>query len=605
MSHEKSCLPEEDEADPLAPKILQKIPQFIIEAFLLVHSQRWISCTTDLSRIPCPRRAHLDAGRHHEVITPSGVKCIKRKHTWKFWNPMIDILEFAGNILAKRTKPKIRVEGRTMIIFYTETLRIIDKHINTIINQKTNPRDSLDIYLGLVFSATSSTEPGLEKERIDRAPIIQSQRSYLADDLRHLVLQTLLQAKGEDKKLLKTYHSVLHLLSLMSCKNLSYYSILNEWLNVNSKLEDDEIQLHAMRGNFGKVVEAYPCMREAVETYLELEKRCREECPSAEEFSILVSEWKSRHGSEIPRNLKDIFYGRLKEGDENWIEYLCYRLIYIDRSRGRFTGRKDGIADLIKGDDEIALILMEDYDALVSSSSGWLKLALSFLCSHSQRNAHVAAFESVARSLYSLDWHLCLEYFSYTRKLGIYFSHVTKTVALNPLDLESLVRYSKRNSLCEGELLVRFCSDALENGEYDLLLRTMLRYQFYALELSGEFIRHCIAHFEEVSSEAQFLGTPVGKFIRSYQALALDLALTDEEIIGCLESRYFGMFKNELLASILSRANVSEYILYKCLGIVLELEKGSSGGLLRDYKSIIFERFNRRISPSGGGQLKF
>lgn len=143
---------------------------------------------------------------------------------------MIDVKMFLKSLL--ETDAKVQIQGESMTLLYGGTMSIIDRHIRSVTKGTYPPSESLEIYVDTVLYLNMYEEDS-EKE------LLGVQRMRLIEDLRHLILTILLEAK-DNRKLLKTYHSILHMLHLVGTKDLSYYSILNEWLNINSTLGDDE-----------------------------------------------------------------------------------------------------------------------------------------------------------------------------------------------------------------------------------------------------------------------------------------------------------------------------------------------------------------------------
>ncbi|KAM0677435.1 hypothetical protein BDAP_001936 [Binucleata daphniae] len=200
----------------------------------------------------------------------------------------------------------------SMYTFYKDTLKNIDDHVVTTLYK--NLKDSNEMYCHLLSEkssendkynesciedrslytiADSSTEtnakPLLTKNyrlkdnskketayeifiKYTKCKKIKEEQIRLLENLRFVILKNIKTSKNREKLLY--YHSVVHLVLLTLKTEIPYHKKLNEWLDVN--YNSDDIVTNVMRGNFDKVVDVYPELKNVFEELM----TCKTDCKS-------------------------------------------------------------------------------------------------------------------------------------------------------------------------------------------------------------------------------------------------------------------------------------------------------------------------------------
>ncbi|ADM11674.1 uncharacterized protein Eint_060660 [Encephalitozoon intestinalis ATCC 50506] len=469
--------------------------------------------------------------------------------------------------MRKHSNRKIIVYENSMASFYSRTFEIIEEHISTISNNE-HHRDGLVEYIEMLSYFQISNEDHEKKEEINR------QRQSLLKKFRSLTLISISKVEKDNRKILKSYHGVLHLLDLIGFGVNPYEMVLKKWLNTNCMIISD-VERHAIRGNFEKVIEAYPYLNEAINNYLNLRKT------SGNEYRKLFASWKIKYFKIIPNNLKEILFHNINGDGIDWIDHICYKSFCMNTQR-------NGI-DLINREDEIGMILTHNYDALIERSKGWIRLVLLFVCPHTKFDLFPRAFESIGKFLYLSDYRLSLRFFSYTEKLILYFNHFSCKFSKSLSDLEFLVEYSKKNNINGNSLLKEYCQNLLSNQEYYNLFYVISKYELCDININSEFIEFCIRNTTILTEN--FTKTSYGIFIGNFRRFLSGIKVGEGEIIALINSDYFSALDSRTFEIILENRCITVNMLYKLLEGMLNVErKGKSNPILKSKKALVLNK---------------
>lgn len=482
-------------------------------------------------------------------------------------------------LINKNTKGETDSANPPMIMFYSTTLNGINTFLRAITGSKENSMHLLREYLNILEDTNHS---------VVRSKDLLNYRLNFIEDLRIAIISMLRTPDKKERCILKQYHSILHLVSLKLKGKASPYHVVNEWLNTNNYLDDSQTKLHAMRGNFGKIIKEHPQLRDAVEELCIFENHLREGKVTKREYDIIKNKWRSRYDSKIPKDLRHILTGEYIPFNENWTEKLCYYLSY-NNCQMTFKQALDKIENLNR-DDLIVHILRGDSEKLFRSTNGWLNLVLQFFYTPTSRKDVFDIFKVIGERLIDVDWQLSLDYFSFTVYSLYYFDKLCTSIDLNPIVFDFLFRYARKNHLDTFNLLHLYSNHLLEERNYLLLIEFMTSCDFYNVKFTPEFVEFLINHYCEISHcfNDTFNNLPVGKYIKTFIRLFRD---QEEPTRNDLDIIFDSSYTLYIFPSIFELTSKAERhcarTISKCMDFLYEKEKDLNLGQaeLNSYKS--------------------
>lgn len=491
------------------------------------------------------------------------------------------VFNFDINFLfAKKTVNKTKNISTQM---YSQTLELISSYIKNVINKDINPLENLKIFLNII-----------EKSKEQKSMIFY--KLNFIDELRFLILCNIENCKNN----LKPYHAILHLISLQH-KYSCDYQLINEFLNSNWHLNDEDIELHAMRGNFGKIIIYYPQLREAMEELCILENQARKNKITIETYEILHSEWKDKYVNILPDRIKEIVCGEKIIFTEHWTEVLCYKLAYKNFNNSIFN-----ILNNVNGfsidnlNDSSYLILSNQHEKLIQNSSLWLKLILNFIFYKSRINIYECITE-IGTYLFDLDWHVALEYFSYTLYSDYYFNKICEKVDMNPVIFDYLLRYSKRNGINQEILCKSYSEYLIKNKDFKNLLNLINTNEIPEIHKNKDFIEYLLENIEYIEMiDCEFFKKSVlGRFLYLYINLIVkNNVLEPCELDELFDNEITYQFITNILDVLITKENVDDKILIKFLNYVNNVQKDLNvkDEMIVEYKKNLIYKLHEMIT---------
>lgn len=466
---------------------------------------------------------------------------------------------------------------------YSQTLEIISCYIKNITNENLNPMENLKKFLNIIEQSENQ-----KKNLYFKLNFI--------DELRFLILCNIDNSNKYINKILKSYHAILHLISLKH-KYSCDYQIINEFLNSNWHLKDEEVELHAIRGNFGKIVLYYPELQEAIEELCILENKLRKKKINLQTYEILHCEWKNKYGDMLPKKIKEIVCGEKVVFNEHWTEILCYKLAYKNDNFSIIKFIKDIDVDL---NDEIYFILSNQYEELSKKTSLWLKLVLNFIFFKSRIHVY-ECITDIAAYLYDCDWHVALEYFSFTLFSDFYFRKICEKVEMNPVIFDYLIRYSKRNGINSDSLCKAYSKYLINKKDYENLLSLVTTVEIPELNKNRDFIEYLIKNIEHLKIfDVDFFNkTVLGRFLYLYINLIVkNNSLKSHELDELFDIEITNQFITNIMDNLIHKKNVDEKILIKFLNYMNNFQKDLNlkDDIIAEYKKSLIYKLHDIIS---------
>ncbi|KAK6090716.1 hypothetical protein P3W45_000439 [Vairimorpha bombi] len=462
-----------------------------------------------------------------------------------------------------------------MANFYSQTLEILSKFIKAVSKKNKSPLNNLQEYIRIVGNISENTA---------EHTILQNCRMNLLDDLRFLIIINLKSMDRGNRRHLKSFHSALHLITLLNKKKLSSYYIINEWLNSNIMLRDENDVLHAMRGNLGKLIKNNPLLRESIEELCVIESHLRTGKITEQKYLIVKEEWVRKYESKLPTDIKDILIGKKVKIHEHWTEILCYKLSYGNKNCS-IEDILNQIKDEIPVNDEIYLILKEDYKKLMENSSGWIKLIYCFLFDSISRREIYDSITEIATKLIDIDWQIALDYFSFTAFSNYYFDKICSDIDMNPVIFDFLHRYAKRNNLELSSLLEIYMNYLLQKKDFYNYCIFVNSYKLTNFVVQNDFVHFLLTNFSsiEIFLTDDFKNSDLGKYVVLFNnIITKDNSPKKEDLEYLFSHSFTPHCFFILLGSIVVKENPSEGLLIKCLDLLFNKEKD----LLVDKKDI-------------------
>ncbi|KAI5150332.1 hypothetical protein ENBRE01_1433 [Enteropsectra breve] len=466
-----------------------------------------------------------------------------------------------------------RPEEITDMELYTETLRIIEMHLKSYCSS--TPRRSLDYFVKRVCQKEIPMNPienralkqvtnrqspikagsrdGLLATRIKsqaytRIESASTKRLYFIEELRMLILKTLMKKDIAGKELLKKFHLHAHLIELHLLKNCSFVEKLNTFLNTNFRLYDSDIIGHACRGNLGTIKALKPELSQAMEELSQLLLK--------PDMHDEISELCNRH--HIDGRLKAIFCGKYNCFQDE-LEKYCYCLSYKVEAK--------------EPCNEYLSILRGDFTPLLQSSSVWIQLigAIAFSAPLSLKR-YEKMFEEISLLVQPLDYQISLDYLAYSRTSEFYFNTLLNKIELNHLTVETLVSFSQRNSIDNTILLGKYLEILEERCDYEQMIRFILNHEIDVRELAPGLVAYFIENYERFRSfvPENLLKNRTVAFVKNVAEL---FRCSYEGLCDMLKEELFDEYVNEIIDRMVINSNIDDYLMLRCMEKILSLEK--------------------------------
>lgn len=548
-----------------------------------------------------------------------------------------------------------KTAGKSVNNFYREALGLITEHMKT--SNLQNEAKELNISFDFTNKKKESKNIRDTNKNIDNRKDHQKRdvnnreilASYinnnkiehkigvLLEDLRFLSLKYVLEDKLQ---IYIHYHAVFHLLYLVTQKNIPYHLKLNDWLNVNFSTKD--IKIDAMRGNFGRITSQYKEMEEVIHEFFKIERVCNKENVAREKrsnsvlsksydnliktkidknetydecnligkfkkifisekkektlFEVMQNDWKKSYKEKIPKEIRSIFLGELKDYKHFWADFLCYELLFVKRKDGEFIKRKEDLIDVISESNLFSDILCEKFDDAFMKSDDFLKLILFLTCNMDSVCVE-SIFERIGKMVHQGDYKLSLMYFSFSKKLPLYYSFIAKNIKLEEKVIEFLYNFGIENDLEIDTLLDRYCEILHKRRKFYELLAIVDKYSFKYKDCGADnIIEFCINNYDLIKDilKKETLSESIYKFVQNMNSLNNEIELEESEYVFLVECKYSKKYFTKLFEKLMA-IKLSEKVLFSLLGIILKLEKDDSyknKKHLHTYKKIVVEKFN-------------
>ncbi|KAF7684797.1 hypothetical protein TCON_0036 [Astathelohania contejeani] len=339
-------------------------------------------------------------------------------------------------------------------------------------------KSTMNILVNHMRATVYLNQPEMQKINLAPSDLLTHYCNISIVDTSNLLLDLRLLCLKTSSDQMNIYHSFLHLLELFFNKNKSWTIKMNEWLNMNYPLKYDDVVRHAIRGNFSTLSKKFPELEYILNEYAEME-RC---------------EWLNKYKKEIPIELLNVFTGAYHLKDLNWAEILIYELIYKTTSKDE----ESTIHNLLskKTPNIYEQLILGNYENVMNSLSGWLKLVFLFACpniiSHSIYEMKIRnSFEYLGKCIYNLEWKTSLEYFMFSMCPNKYMEYILKNVTLTLDNVKYLFHIIKINRIDRFHNLI--FDELMIKGQYDIILHFANKYNYIIeIEKPEEFILCCV-----------------------------------------------------------------------------------------------------------------
>lgn len=450
----------------------------------------------------------------------------------------------------------------SMIGFYSQAFELTVKFLKELVPQDKNAFKLLNAYFEIV------------KNQRDNICKLNTARLNFLDDLRFVIISHLENSAKKEQKALKRFHSILHLISLLNNNKLSLFYVVNTWLNSNSRIDDDNEIVHALRGNIGNLIKLYPNCREAFEELTKIEAHYRNCKISSLKYSLLRKEWIQNYYYSLPCSLQDIFTGKIQY-DFHWSEILCFKLAY-GSSKNSLNDVLKEMNDLISCKDEIYYILTNNYDELIKSSSGWIKMIYCLLYNISNRSDIYDSILELGNNLLKLDWQVALDYFSFTAYSNHFFDKIILNLNMNPVIFDFLQRYAIRNNFNLDGLNKTYANCLLKQRNFIDYLKFINNEHLADFDVTTDFLNFIFENYNEVKEHFNnsFLKTELGLYLILLDKLINGhIELWEDEISAFLQHKYTFNYIRKILDIFIESKNISELVLIKILDFILHKHK--------------------------------
>lgn len=448
-------------------------------------------------------------------------------------------------------------EHDCMKTFHTETLRALSTYLKESLD--CTSRSALQSFACGSYDCSDSSAKNISIIHADVTNQASAFRRRLIGELRVAVLMCLSLAKKCDRTVLRRYHFYTHLMELGMDIQKSMCQKLREILNTNFALHPNDVIGHACRGNYEEIAR-YNSM--LMSTYEE---------PDRIHTTKASGTWEKKSG--MPRGLSEILSGQYK-GFGNRLEEHCYKLLH---------GMESSYSD------DYTRILQGNFESLVQSQKGWLKLgALMATARNASLREYESCFECLFHETFELDFKIGLEYLSYSRKCVFYFDSLVDKVPQDAISIGTLLSLARINGLDLTGLVRRYGGILQESKEYEELCNLVLKYSISDFGYSRDSMVYFIKNFPRLRPLAAkcFKTHAAGMFIASMSSME---SLEEELLHKVLESKYFSWFYDEITDSILRRGDVSDELMLSLIGRLLETESRTSTST-RDAKARVMEK---------------
>lgn len=546
-----------------------------------------------------------------------------------------------------KTKQEDKIED---VVFYTETLRIISFYLRTFCDgipvkslqyfvkniRKSSTKDvgdetideesirgfiqeysrysrcsnnskNMDTGLSTVFNALK------QLGHVSGSQLHSNGKRYsFVEEIRCLILTTLMRRNVKGRTLLKKYHLYVHLMELYFMEDRTLFEKVNDFLNINYKIDDDDILGHAKRGNFGEIIKIRPELNRAIEEFILILRKnnsnnnndSNNNDNNIDIITVYLKDWKLKYN--IDESLFNILNGKFSDFS-NELEEFCYNL-----ALKKNVTIKNEFIDILNG----------DFSWIINNTTGWMQLIALFVSDIPVTlNDFEKAFKILFLETFDLDYQLSLGFLSYLRASTFHFNLVINKIPLNNLSVESLIRFTQRNNIDNTLLIHKYANILQDSGTYSDLCKFMITHSVCDFNYKKEF---CIYFVNEISAftrlmQNSFLSDTenrfvhyMGKVLEMYNMLKYCDASSDSIKLEPIENkpelknthdiednifefllshRYAEWFIEILVTVIISKNSNKESLWLKCLEKIINIEK-NYGVLPTDLKRKVTSRFN-------------
>lgn len=435
---------------------------------------------------------------------------------------------------------------------------------------------------GLALQGVLGSCPPVSYEKF----LSDERKILFVEEIRSLLLSTLIKRDVVGRSTLKTYHMYAHLAELSLSRDKSLFEKVNEFLNTNFKLRNDDILGHALRGNFGEIIRCMPGLTVSIEELLQILRTSPRDYGSGNgnahptgaedsERRTRIAEWIRRH--EMDGGFYQIFCGEYVDFSDG-MERACYELAY----KGETTVRHDFLE-----------ILGGDLSVLLNRASGWLKLFILLMMTDDfvELREFEKLFEELFAEIFDLDYLTAFDYLSYSRACEFHFYRVLDCIPLNGPTAESLIRYAFKNRIDPTRLQHKYAAALQSESKYDHLCRFILTYSIRGLRYSRDFVTYFVRNFEKLKflKEKDFLNDAQNLFIYK---MANIHETSHEDILFLMSHGYGQWFTVQIIERILDFDEKDEKMLASAL--VFLLNSGEMDGtLFKDLKCRIIDKIGK------------
>lgn len=462
-------------------------------------------------------------------------------------------------------KESKRESGIESLVFYAETLRLVRFYLQSYSFE--TPADSLQYFVDLKASLKASSST-IERERMEQSEaesesaktrpgmtVKNYQRTLLLEEIRILILSLIPTVDKRSREVLQIHHLYIHLIELTLDGQKSKYQKVNEFLNANFTLDEDDLIGHACRGNYGSLVKMDPALG-----------------PALEELNMKGDIEKIQRKYRLSSALVKVLSGRFRDIKSS-LELDCYSLLHRHQTTCS---------------SELLQVFDGNFSVLQQQENCFTQLV--FLLAYPTPNLRELekCFEGLFLETFEKDYVIGLDFLSFSRKCQFYFPYLIKSVPLNCVTVESLIRFTAKNKLSKELVTTKFASVLQEKGEYDQLCRFILNNKITDFEYSKEFMRYFADNYDRFRFfiSGEIVSDDAIKFIGNLSRVEYIDEISLQEVF---RSKYFLWFADEITNAVSSRGDLSEKAILELINILFERET-EVGVSLKEHKHLLTKR---------------
>lgn len=432
----------------------------------------------------------------------------------------------------------------------------------------------------------------------------------LVEDIRYVILDVIKATNKESRKRLEYYHSVMHIIYLCGKKGMHMHERLRKWLDTNYKTESLDTLL--MRGNFDRVILAYPELTEALTEFNQNDKILSEQSfTNGSSDSVTMNnidsctlknknlkrhkEWVEKYKSTFPPQFRKILTGTLNERKLHWGDKLIYQLLFVNRDKDY---KLADLKNILPCDNIFVDILTGNYEDAFCKADLTLKIILLFLFPESFTQGKFETCDSLlieqGRLVSEVDSLFSLHIFKFTTRFNYYFSFITSNIEIDNKIGRLLFMFAVDNNQDKELVTERWINYNLSRKEFMIVFNILNEFSIYTFQLNFEdieLIRFCVNNYDAIKKTLSNLNLDAREriFIELLCKINNREKLDENEIKILLDNKNAIHFMESIFNHVCILESLSDELMVQMMNIVVIAK--NHGMDVTKYKKMVCDKF--------------